>query len=77
MIPPGIGISEDAKIPSGRWRKSSHSNDGGNCVEVAAFAADAVAIRDSKNPLGPTLTLTAAEWRTFLETVKSGRVGHC
>jgi Domain of unknown function (DUF397). len=75
MTPPGAAISEDAKKPPSRWRKSSYSNDGGNCVEVAARAPGGVAIRDSKNPGGPALTLTSAEWRTFLRAVKTGRVG--
>ncbi|WP_423202162.1 DUF397 domain-containing protein, partial [Herbihabitans rhizosphaerae] len=38
------------------WRKSSLSgaDEGDSCVEVA-FAGAAVAVRDSKNPCGPTL----------------------
>ncbi|CAM3440747.1 DUF397 domain-containing protein [Kibdelosporangium persicum] len=33
-------------VPTG-WRKSSRSQNGGNCVEVRA---DLSAVRDSKNP---------------------------
>lgn len=48
-----------------RWRKSSRSGDtGGECVEVAA-TTPGVAVRDSKNPNGPVLLFTTAEWRTF------------
>ncbi|MGQ0838169.1 DUF397 domain-containing protein [Actinokineospora sp.] len=36
-----------------RWRKSSHSGQEGDCVELA-HTLDTV--RDSKNPHGPTLT---------------------
>jgi hypothetical protein len=36
------------------WRKSSFSGSGGNCVEVRQ---DLAAIRDSKNPDGPTLSV--------------------
>lgn len=41
-----------------RWRKSSHSGGDGNsaCVEVAQ---DLHAVRDSKNPDGPVLTVDA------------------
>ncbi|WP_431780753.1 DUF397 domain-containing protein [Streptomyces chumphonensis] len=48
------------------WTKSSHSsNDGPACVEVAATPAT-VHVRDSKNPAGPTLTLTPATWTAFV-----------
>ena len=47
------------------WRKSSCSNGGGECVELA-LAAEAVAVRDSKNPEGPVLTFPAASLATFL-----------
>ncbi|NVI86475.1 DUF397 domain-containing protein, partial [Actinomadura sp. BRA 177] len=40
-----------------QWRKSSRSGgQGGDCVEVAALTP-AIAVRDSKNPTGPHLTL--------------------
>jgi hypothetical protein len=48
------------------WRTSSHSgSEGGNCVEVAA-CPHTVHIRDSKNPTGPTLTLSPATWAAFM-----------
>jgi hypothetical protein len=46
------------------WQKSTHSNNGGECVEVAD-TGPAVAVRDSKNPAGPALAFTPAQWRTF------------
>lgn len=56
------------------WRKSTRSGpNGGQCVEVANFPA-AVAIRDSKNPDGPKLIVTAPAWSTFLTTLKSGHL---
>ena len=36
------------------WRKSSFSQDGGECVELAWQDGQAFA-RDSKNPTGPTI----------------------
>lgn len=52
------------------WRKSSRSADTGHCVEVAAGLPGVVAVRDSKNPGGPVLTFTPAEWASFLAHVK-------
>jgi Domain of unknown function (DUF397) len=57
-----------------RWRKSSYSgNGGGNCVEVAGNMPGVVAVRDSKNPDGPVLTVETAGWREFIADVKAGR----
>jgi hypothetical protein len=47
------------------WRKSSASKATGNCVELAALSNGGVAVRDSKNPEGPMLRFTPAEWSAF------------
>ncbi|MGW3986478.1 DUF397 domain-containing protein [Streptomyces sp. NPDC004830] len=50
-----------------QWRKSSYSGDqGGQCVEVAETPEAAVAVRDSKNPHGPVLTLRPAAFTMFV-----------
>ncbi|MFH9005149.1 DUF397 domain-containing protein [Streptomyces afghaniensis] len=50
-----------------QWRKSTYSGDqGGQCLEVAHTPEAAVAIRDSKNPAGPILTLDPATFTTFI-----------
>jgi hypothetical protein len=43
----------------------------GNCVEVAADCGD-VLLRDSKDPAGPWMRYTAAEWEAFLWGAKHG-----
>ncbi|WP_217188899.1 DUF397 domain-containing protein [Streptomyces buecherae] len=57
-----------------RWTKSSYSDNGGNCVEVAAnFAAyGTVPVRDSKNPHGPALAFDTSAWSAFVAGVKAG-----
>jgi hypothetical protein len=53
-----------------RWRKSSYSSDtGGDCVECAASAPATVAVRDSKRPDGPHLTLPASGFAAFVQAV--------
>ena len=54
------------------WRKSTYSNNGGSCVEVARGMPDVVAVRDSKDPDGPKLAFTSSAWRRFAGRVRSG-----
>lgn len=53
------------------WRKSTRSNNGGDCVEVADNLSDIVGLRDSKDPAGPVLIFAATAWRTFVEAVRA------
>ncbi|ATW48924.1 DUF397 domain-containing protein [Streptomyces peucetius] len=49
-----------------RWVKSSYSsNDGPECVEVAA-ATGTIHVRDSKNLPGPRLGFTSDAWAEFV-----------
>jgi hypothetical protein len=57
------------------WRKSSYSNMGGNCVEVAGNLRGVVAVRDSKDPHGPALVFSPAGWDAFTTSVRSGDFG--
>lgn len=53
------------------WNKSSRSGAGNNCVEVADLDVGR-AVRDSKNPTGPALRFTAAQWSAFTSGVRAG-----
>lgn len=70
MTSRGVDLSHAA------WRKSSQSGgNGGQCVEVARNLPGVVAVRDSKDPGGPSLVVTAGEWRAFLAGVRRGGLG--
>ena len=56
-------------LPHAPWRKSSHSGNSGNCIEVAVTET-VVGVRDSKDRGGPRLTVTADEWRDFIAGVR-------
>ncbi|MET8702754.1 DUF397 domain-containing protein [Kitasatospora sp. NPDC004723] len=68
-----IGPSLD--LTHARWRKSSYSNNGGNCVEVAEGHTDVVPVRDSKDPEGPALVFPAGAWRAFVSSIQAGEFG--
>jgi hypothetical protein len=53
-----------------RWRKSSHSLNDGNCVEVGCDGSYLLA-RDSKDPHGRILRWELQPWRSFLSSIKA------
>jgi Domain of unknown function (DUF397) len=53
-----------------RWRKSSYSGNGGDCVEVAGYD-NHLMVRDSKNPEDAKLAFTTASWKAFTAKVKA------
>jgi hypothetical protein len=56
------------------WVKSSFSFANGNCVEVAELPGGSVGIRDSRDPGGPVLRFTRAEWAAFLGGARRGEL---
>ncbi|WP_030678184.1 DUF397 domain-containing protein [Streptomyces rimosus] len=59
------------------WFKSSYSNNGGACIEVATNLVSShgvIPVRDSKNPHGPVLTLTPAAWTELIKFARQAAV---
>ena len=55
-----------------RWRKSSYSDNGGNCVEVGQDHDGGILVRDTKDQgHGPVQHYTITEWRAFIAGVKN------
>jgi hypothetical protein len=52
-------------LSTASWFKSSRSTNNGDCVECAVLPGH-VAVRDSKDPSGPALVFTAAQWSNFV-----------
>lgn len=53
------------------WHESSFSSQDGNCVEVAGNLPGLVAVRDSKDPDGTKLVVTAAQWRGLVQELRT------
>ncbi|AHH15143.1 hypothetical protein NONO_c03280 [Nocardia nova SH22a] len=54
------------------WFKSSRSAGGKDCVEATFLDGGLVGVRDSKNPTGPALVFTPAEWDAFTTNLRNG-----
>jgi len=54
------------------WRKASYSGNGGNdCVEVGqGSGVGVVAVRDTKDRDGVTLTVSAEAWVSFAASLR-------
>ncbi|MFD7383642.1 MULTISPECIES: DUF397 domain-containing protein [Streptomyces] len=60
---------------SPRWFKSSYSNNGGNCIEVAvnlAATRGIVPVRDSKVVGGPVVAVPVTAFAAFVAGVRGG-----
>ncbi|MFD8323764.1 DUF397 domain-containing protein [Kitasatospora purpeofusca] len=57
------------------WRKSTYSGGDNECIEVADGAPGVFPVRDSKDPLGPSLLFTIEAWGAFVTAVRAGEFG--
>ncbi|MEK2494194.1 DUF397 domain-containing protein [Kitasatospora purpeofusca] len=62
-------------LTGAQWHKSTHSGQGGDCVEIAPEFPGLVPVRDSKDPQGPALIFPANAWRAFVTAVQDGEFG--
>ena len=53
--------------PERVWIKASLSSNAGSCVEMRRSAVGGVDVRDSKEPEGPVLRFSAAQFTAWLE----------
>ncbi|MFD4398307.1 DUF397 domain-containing protein [Kitasatospora sp. NPDC059811] len=59
-------------LSGARWRKSTRSGQGGQCVEVSDDFPGIVPVRDSKDPNGPALLFPTDAWQAFVTAVGTG-----
>lgn len=64
--------AERSKQVNAVWVRSSRSFSNGNCVEVAELPGGSVGVRNSRDPDGPVLKFTQAEWGAFLGGARLG-----
>jgi hypothetical protein len=61
------------QLQGARWQKSSFSGNGNNnCVEMAALPTGEIAVRNSRDPDGPTLIYTRAEFEALIRGARNG-----
>jgi hypothetical protein len=56
------------------WRKSSHSGNQGDCVELARLDVAEIGIRDSKNAAAGHLTVSAQTFGALVARIKTGEL---
>jgi hypothetical protein len=60
------------RIDDLRWRKSSYSGNGGDCVEVGHVGDGMILVRDSKDREGSKLAVGEQAWSAFVQGIKHG-----
>ncbi|MFE6050484.1 DUF397 domain-containing protein [Kitasatospora sp. NPDC056446] len=68
-------MTDRRDLSGAAWFKSTYSNNGGSCVEVAPGFPGVMPVRDSKDPDGPALVFAGEAWEFFVAAVRSGEFG--
>jgi len=66
----------NGELSGAKWFKSTRSAGGAKCVEVAWLDSGRVGVRDSKNPTGPALVFSPAEWDAFTANMTTSDLGN-
>ncbi|MFJ8475559.1 DUF397 domain-containing protein [Kitasatospora sp. NPDC094011] len=69
-------MADHVDLSGAQWFKSSYSNNGGSCVEVAPDFPGLAPVRDSKDPHGPALVFPSEAWKSFVAAVRGGEFGN-
>ncbi|WP_026413955.1 DUF397 domain-containing protein [Actinomadura oligospora] len=72
-------MADRQALTHARWRKSSHSGDGGpgggDCVEVTDLGGICF-VRDSKDPNGPVVGVSPETWSQLVRSIKYGETAN-
>ena len=64
--------SEQPSVTERPWIKASMSSNSGSCVEMRRAHGGGIDVRDSKDPDGPELHFTRAEFAAWLDGAQKG-----
>ncbi|MDH6578617.1 DUF397 domain-containing protein [Kitasatospora sp. MAP5-34] len=68
-------MTDPVDLTATTWVKSSYSENGGQCIEVAPGFVGVMPVRDSKDPSGPALVFSADAWQSFVTATREGTFG--
>jgi hypothetical protein len=68
-------LSRSTALCGVTWRRSSYSTAANNCVETARLGPGQLAVRDSKDRLGPALLFRPDAWADFVQALTGDGLG--
>jgi hypothetical protein len=64
------GSSGNACVEVAAWRKSSYSGTSADACVEAGYRGPVVLVRDTTDPSGPMLSVSAETWRAFTSVLR-------